>query len=201
MGKWRNSSPLKKVWTPAEEQFLLDNWHLKNSYQLSSELGITRTLVRTKLYEMGLKKMELQRWTEEQIELLKTLYKQMGDTEIAQLFASKWPKKKGWSKKHIEKKRRQLFLKRTPAEITAIMKNNCKVGGPNHTIEKNSSSKNLHPKWVVQTIAWRNKDLQHEILEHHPELIEQKKMLIKVRRKLKDIANNKNQTNGKKQTL
>lgn len=59
MGKWRNSSPLKKVWTPAEEQFLLDNWQTKNSYQLSSELGVTRTLVRTKLYEMGFEKRPL----------------------------------------------------------------------------------------------------------------------------------------------
>lgn len=193
MGKWKSGSPLKKVWTPSEEQFLKDNWQSKNSYQLSNELGVTRTLVRTKLYEMGLKKMEMEYWTPEQVLYLREHYKQMGDTEIANYFNETFPKKKVWSKKHIEKKRRYLNLKRTPAEIKAIIKNNCRAGGPNNTIAKNSSSKNLHPKWVVQTIAWKNKELQQEILKHHPELVQQKTLLIKLRRKLKEISNNKNQ--------
>lgn len=187
------------VWTDAMISFVRENFHEMTNSALADHLQLGLTSVRTKCYQLGLKRMDLEYWNDEQINYLKENYREIGDTEIAELFASKWPKKKGWSKKHIEKKRRQLGLKRTKKQISAIIKNNCKVGGPSHTIDKNSSSKNLHPKWVVQQIAWRNKDLQQEILSNHPNLIQQKKLIIQVNRRLKEIAHNKIKNKNAKQ--
>jgi len=110
----------KMVWSPEEDQFLKDNFHLMNNMALAKALGRRLTNTRTRLYELGLKRMELEYWTDEMIQFLRANYKQTGDTELAEIFSAKWPKNKGWSKKHIEKKRRYLRLKRTNSEIKNI---------------------------------------------------------------------------------
>ena len=81
-----------------------------------------------RLYELGLYHLELEYWTEEQVLFLHENYKSMGDTEIAEVFTVLWPKKKGWSKKHIVKKRRYLNLKRTEIEIQKILDRNKQQG-------------------------------------------------------------------------
>ena len=88
--------------------------------ELANHLGLKLTKLRMFLYEMGLKRMELQYWTEEQVQFLKENYREKGDKELAEIFNSKWHKKKGWTLKHIEKKRMYLNLKRTPCEIKKI---------------------------------------------------------------------------------
>lgn len=88
--------------------------------KLAQALGIKLTSVRTKCYELGLKRMELEYWTNEQIGFLLKNFKKYGDKELAELFNSRWPKKKTWTLKHIEKKRLYLKLKRTDAELLAI---------------------------------------------------------------------------------
>ena len=111
---------VKHIWTQDEKQFLKDNFNDYTNPQLAKMLGLTLTVTRNKLYELGLKKMKLQYWTEEQIKFLIDNYKKIGDTELSEIFSSKWEKEKGWSKKHIEKKRRYLHLKRTPEQIKQI---------------------------------------------------------------------------------
>jgi hypothetical protein len=96
--------------------------------RIADMLGMKLTLVRMKCYELGLKRMELQYWTDEQVDFLKRNYAKYGDTELAEMFSYAWEKEKGWSKKHIEKKRRYLGLKRTDEEKRAIHRRNVEIG-------------------------------------------------------------------------
>ncbi|AZI53876.1 HNH endonuclease [Epilithonimonas vandammei] len=116
------TAPNKIEWTVSEINLLKKNWNKLTNKELFQLLNkpISEHSMRTKLYEMGLYKLELEFWTEEQVKFLKENYKKIGDTEIAEIFNKKYLKKKGWTKKHIEKKRRYLKLKRTPEELSAI---------------------------------------------------------------------------------
>ena len=96
--------------------------------ELANALGLNLTKTRGFLYEMDLKRMELEYWTEEQIKYLLDNYKEIGDVELAEIFNSKWKKNKGWTKKHIEKKRRYLKLKRTQDERHQIYLRNKILG-------------------------------------------------------------------------
>lgn len=99
-----------------EISFIKENFHKMNNRQIAKALGKTLTVVRNKCRELGLLHMELEYWTEEQIEYLKAHYKLKGDSEIAREFNKLWPKKKLWTKKHIDKKRGYLGLRRTQEE-------------------------------------------------------------------------------------
>lgn len=113
---------------PHEEQFIRDNFHSMTNQQLADHLGLKLTKLRGFAYRMGLKRINLEYWTEEQIQFLKDNYKEIGDTELAEIFDVKWFKQKGWTKKHIEKKRRYLKLKRTKIQKEAIHKRNKLMG-------------------------------------------------------------------------
>lgn len=118
----------KIVFTPEMHQFLRDNYKTMTNRELAFALGLKLTRTRTELYKLGLKRMEMQYWTPEQVQFLKDNYKEFGDTELAEIFDVKWYKAKGWTKKHIEKKRRYLKLKRTTEEKKAINIRNAKMG-------------------------------------------------------------------------
>lgn len=107
-------------WTPERLRFLKKNFRAMTNMELADSLGLKLTSVRTKCYELGLKQMELEYWTKAQINYLVKHYHKKGDKELAEIFNAKWHKGKGWTRKHIEKKRRYLGLKRTKAERTAI---------------------------------------------------------------------------------
>lgn len=115
-------------WTPKMINYLRDNYQLKTNRQLANGLGLKLTATRMKLYELGLFRMKLEYWTEEQIKFLIDNYKTSGDKELAELFNQKWHKEKGWTLKHIEKKRKYLKLKRSPEELIFI-KEKCKAKG------------------------------------------------------------------------
>jgi len=119
---------VKHIWTEAEEKFLKENYEKMTNAELAKALGLKLTLTRTKLYSMGLKRMEMEYWTNEQVEFLKKKYRYIGDVELTEIFESKWKKDKGWTKKHIEKKRRYLKLKRTKSEIQDIFRRNVEAG-------------------------------------------------------------------------
>lgn len=53
------------------------------------------------------------RWTKDMDDYLKEKFGQIGDTKLAELFEVKFPKPYPWTKKHIEKRRSYLKLKRT----------------------------------------------------------------------------------------
>lgn len=118
----------KYLWEQVHIDFLKANWPTMTNRELADALGIKLTKCREKLYQLGLKRMELEYWTDEQVEFLKENYRNVGDTELAEMFSAKWPKKKGWSKKHIEKKRRYLKLKRTAVERRRIKDRNVEQG-------------------------------------------------------------------------
>lgn len=128
MRKTKFIPPNKISWTQEMESFLIHNYQTKTNLELAKHLGMKLTSVRTKLYELGFKRIEMEYWNIEQIEFLKLNYQHMGDTEIAERFAKKYPKAKGWDKRHIEKKRRYLGLKRDQETILKIHKKNVKDG-------------------------------------------------------------------------
>lgn len=120
--------PNKIKFTSGQRLFLKENYAIMTNKQLADALGLRLTRVRMELYSMGLKRMELQYWTDEQTKFLTDNYREFGDTELAEIFEVKWHKPKGWTKKHIEKKRRYLKLKRTAAERKKIHKRNTAMG-------------------------------------------------------------------------
>ena len=167
-------------------QYLRDNYLQKTNAELAMHLNLKKTTCRMKLYELGCKRMKMEYWTEEQIYFLRTHYKTMGDVEMAEIFNEKFPRGKVWKKFHIDKKRGYLDLQRTREEYGSLQTKNSSKGGRSFTIDKNCSSKNMHPAWVAGLIAWRNPELKKEILKH-PEIIEQKIALIKLERSIKQL--------------
>jgi hypothetical protein len=120
--------PHRYEFTPKEEAFIRENFHLMSNRELARAVGLTQTIVRTRCYAMGLKKMEMDYWTPVMIRFLRANYRKMGDVELAEIFAKRWPKNKGWRQKHIAKKRMYLQLDRTAGEIVAIKLRNKKTG-------------------------------------------------------------------------
>lgn len=122
------NGPHKYQFTNKELDFLRDNFSSMTNKELATALGHTLTLIRMQCYSMGLKRMELEYWTDEQIAFLLANYKTTGDKELAEIFNKNWIKEKGWTHKHIEKKRRYLKLKRTPEQIQEIHRRNVDNG-------------------------------------------------------------------------
>jgi hypothetical protein len=187
-----NIVPNATLWTPEMLMFLKENYQVKTNPELAKGLGLRLTVTRNKLRELGLKRIEMEYWNDEMISFLKNSYKTIGDVEIAELFEKHWPKNKKWTKNHISKKRRYLKLDRTAEEIFAIASKNSSPGGKSFTILKNSSSLNMHDSWVVQQIAWRNRDLQSELIKH-PDIIESSKALLRLKRVVRQTKNNQQQ--------
>jgi hypothetical protein len=100
--------------------YILANWNTMSNKQMADHLGVCVQYVRNVCYKHGLYRMRLEYWTSEQIEFLSQQYRLCGDKELAEMFQQKWPKKKSWTLKHIEKKRKYLGLKRTPGELYEI---------------------------------------------------------------------------------
>ena len=132
--------------SPVQERFLRDNYGKLTNPELAKAIGLKLTKTREFLYAMGLQRMELEYWTDEQVQFLRDNYQTIGDTEIAEIFSDRWPKRKGWSKKHIEKKRRYLKLKRTQKEIAAIRE----------AVRKMWEVRGVTPEGEV--VFWRNND-------------------------------------------
>jgi hypothetical protein len=153
----RKPPPNKHFWTREEISFLKKNFLSMTNRQLATALGLTLTLVRTRCYLMGLKRMELEYWTSEQIRYLRNYYQKCGDLELAERFQRKWPKKKGWTLKHIEKKRMYLGLKRTKKELRSIkdkaIRKGVYVEGLKKTWEKRGMAKDGDVRYWKQ---WRS---------------------------------------------
>ncbi|MEP7375556.1 MAG: hypothetical protein ABI675_19585 [Chitinophagaceae bacterium] len=172
------------VWTDEMVEFLNKNFHILTNQELADSLNLRRTVTRNKLRDLGLKRMELEYWSEEMIDFLKKSYKKIGDVEIMEFFIRMYPKAKGWKRGAIWKKRKQMGLQRTKQQKEKIETCHRKKGGRCYTIDRNSSSKNLAPMWVAQRIAWRNPELQRELIKY-PDIIEAARKLILLKRKIK----------------
>ena len=77
---------------------------------------------------MGLKRIKMEYWTDEQLWFLMDAYHTMGDLEIAIILEIVSPKEKPWTKNHIDKKRKYLKLYRTEDELLDIKKRHGEFG-------------------------------------------------------------------------
>lgn len=111
------------------ESFIKKNYKLfPNNQVLADFLILKLSTLRRLCYKLGLRRMDMEYFTIPQITFLKKHYQSKGDCELAEIFQKKWPKQKGWTKKHIEKKRNYLNLHRTIAQIRSIHQRNVKAG-------------------------------------------------------------------------
>jgi hypothetical protein len=173
------------VWTDEMIDYLKANYLTISNKDLAKHLKLRLTVTRNKMYELGLKRMQLEFWTPEQLNYLVENYRTMGDVEIAENLQQLYPRKKGWSKHHISKKRGYLNLQRTPEEIDVIVSQHHSAGGRMNTIAQNSCSVNLTDNFVANTMSRFNPDLKAELLKR-PELIELKRSQIKLNRAIKE---------------
>jgi len=107
-----------------EIQYIKDNFQTMSNEQIANELGLKKTIVRMKAYELGLQKMELEYWPDEAIKYLKENYHKIGDREMCRHFSTAFPKQKGWTSRHIQKKMSQLGLKRNKLHWYCIKERN-----------------------------------------------------------------------------
>ncbi len=159
--------PEKIAYTRKMTRFVNKNFGRLSNKEIAKAMRCSIGTVRKHCHNSGLLRMELEYWTKEQILFLKKNYTRYGDKELAEIFNKKWHKQKGWSFKHIEKKRLYLKLKRTPAQLRKIRERNKKRGcwtnlttwktrhaAPNGTVRiwKNLSNKfkviKVEGKWV-----------------------------------------------------
>lgn len=103
--------------------------HLKVNFSLECKY----TTFRTNLYQLGLQKCKILRWTKDETDFLIENYKTKGNVEIAKALSRKG---RIFTKKNIEKKMRLLNLKRSETEIKAIRINH-KLNG----VYKNSTAR------------------------------------------------------------
>lgn len=114
----------KIIFSEEDIQFIKDNFKLMTNQQIADCLGLKKTIVRTKAYELGLQRMDLEYWPKEAVQFLKENYHKIGNLEICRIFSKLYPKEKGWSTSHIDKKLEQLNLKRTKLDLYTIKERN-----------------------------------------------------------------------------
>lgn len=114
-------TPCNKIdWTAELDAFLIENFNCMTNAEIAKGVGISLCSTRSRLISLGYKRIELEYWTENQVETLKAHYQTKGDKELAEWYNEIYPKKKGWTLKHIEKKRNYLNLHRTKEQLAAI---------------------------------------------------------------------------------
>lgn len=115
-------------WTQEMLQFIQDNFGSMDARPMAQALGVKTQTLRTKYYSMGLKRIEMEYWTDEQVTYLKDTYQLIGDKEMSRIYQERWPKTKQWTIKHIEKKRNYLGLHRSKQELQTIQQRNVDNG-------------------------------------------------------------------------
>lgn len=107
-------------WTEEMLSFIRANFGQMDAKPMAAALKVSLHSLRVQYYSMGLKRIEMEYWTEKQVKFLRENYKLKGDLELSKIFQLKWPKNKEWTIKHIEKKRNYLSLHRTKGQLAAI---------------------------------------------------------------------------------
>lgn len=118
----------KIVFTPEQHQYLRENYLNLSNKELADALGLKLTRLRNELRVLGLKRMKLQFWTDEQISFLKENFRRIGETEMVEIFTKKYPKEKGWNTSQLQKKMKQLGLIRNKLDLYMIKERNRKRG-------------------------------------------------------------------------
>lgn len=175
-------------WTKQKITYLTDHFFVKTNQQLANDLGFKITVVRNKASELGLKRIDMEYWSKEQIEFLQANFRTMGDMDIVHHFTKHWPKNKKWTRSHISKKRKQMNLHRTPEEVALLVTKNVSPGGASFTIIRNSASTRLPDNYVAMFLAWRDPEKRREVLKY-PDLIDLKRKQIQLNRTIKEVKN------------
>lgn len=118
----------KVIFSEDEIQFLKENFHSMTNEEMIQKLNCTLTVLKNKKNQLGLKKMNLEYWTPEQIQYLKNHYKQKGNKELVKDFTDRWHKEKGWHHRHMTKKMMQLGLYRNKQDLFNITERNRQQG-------------------------------------------------------------------------
>ncbi len=140
--------------------FVNENYSRMSNKQMAEAFGTSIGTIRKHCHGLGLLRMELEYWTNEKVDYLKANYIEIGDKELAEIFQQKWPKKKGWTLKHIEKKRKYLKLQRTRIELLAIKKRNVTKGCWQHMATW--KKRHAHKEGTVK--MWGKKDRDYKFL-------------------------------------
>lgn len=107
--------------TEIKKHFLkLTNRELYDHLTINFGLSTGYTSFRMALYDLGLKKCKILRWTKEETKFLLDHYKTTGNIEIAKLLSKKG---RVFTTKNIQKKMILLKIKRTTQELDAIRDN------------------------------------------------------------------------------
>ena len=136
--------------------FIKTNFKTMTNQQIADSLGLKKTRVRMKAYELGLQRMQLEYWPVNAVNYLKLNYKLMGNLEIVRYFSIDFPKAKGWTTRHIDKKLEQLALKRNKQDfynITERNRQNGSYGTPNPKLKRKLMPKiwlKLDPRTIVE---------------------------------------------------
>lgn len=128
----------KIIFSDQEIQFIKDNFQIMTNEAIAENLGLKKTIVRMKAYELGLQRMDLEHWPDEAVKYLKENYNKIGDREICRTFSKTFPKQKGWTSRHIQKKIMQLGLKRNKLDRYCIKERNRNNGSFGNKNPKNN---------------------------------------------------------------
>lgn len=112
---------------------MLTNWELYEHLKTNFNLSYCFTTFRSELYELGIKRVNMLRWTKEEIAFLLENYQTKGNKEIAALLSKPG---RPFTIKNINKQMNLLNIKRTPEQLTFI-KDTHKANG----VYKNGSAK------------------------------------------------------------
>jgi hypothetical protein len=128
----------KVIFSEEEIQFIKDNFQSMTNQQIADALGLKKTVVRTKAYELGLQRNEMEYWPDEAVKFLKENYHKIGDREMARFFNKEFPKNKNWTCRQIQKKMAYLKLKRTKLDWFMIKERNRDNGSFGNRNPKNN---------------------------------------------------------------
>lgn len=131
--------------------------------ELADHFGVKITWMRTRMYEMGLKRQEFEYYTPEQIAFLKVNYVFYGNTELAEIFNINFPRKKRWSLNSFEKKLGYLKLKRTTEQLEAIQNRNVKTGRFSECAKKRLETTGQMPIGTVR--VWKQQGYQFAVIK------------------------------------
>lgn len=146
----------KIIFSENEIEFIKSNFQQMTNEAIADALGCKKTIVRMKAYELGLQRINLERWTVEQIAYLKSNYKLKGNRELVREFAKLWHKDKGWSTRQINKKLLQMGLYRNKQDLFNITERNRQAGSfgkPNPKLKRKPMPKvyfMLDPKTRIE---------------------------------------------------
>jgi len=187
--EYRSKVAGKIMLTEEISEFMKANYQSLSNRQIASALGLKLSITRGFLYQLGLKRMELEYWTQEQIDYLLETYEEKGNTELAKIFEERWPKKKRWTIKHIEKKLKRLGIKRSAYSVAELQKQWAADPRNKANILKHSASLNLTDRTVANYLSWRDKE-KTELYLQMPDLINIKRQQLLLNRAIKQHGNN-----------